>query len=105
MDIDKIKEAVKTVQSQKPKENYLIIQLSWDTKLVLPYKDGMVFISSLSNAEILESDYQKGKKIVPIKSDQLSTNILSTTEYQHIKIANLLGVNSDEVQTHLEKLA
>jgi hypothetical protein len=91
-------EAVKKVSNRKVKENFLLIEFYYDKKLILPYKEGMAFVGALSNAEQLHEPYSKPKSITPLERDLLKTTILSHTEYEQIKIAQLLKVSLEDVQ-------
>lgn len=98
MDKEKYQEALKKIKAEKPPENYMVVQLSYDTKLVLPHKAGLALLSSMENAEVLKDSYSDRCKIIPLERDSLSSQFLSTKEYQQIKIANLLNVTLGEVQ-------
>ena len=85
-------EAKKLVQVTKPKENYMLIKLSYDHSLVLPYKDGLAFMASLANAEQLTGDYDK-KRISAIEPENIITSLMSPDEYARYKIAALLNIS------------
>jgi hypothetical protein len=91
-------EALKIVQTRKPKENYLLIQLTYDTKVILPYKDGITFMSSLVNAEQLSEHYDKPSRIVHFAKESITTRVLSNQEYERHKIAALLNVSVSDVE-------
>lgn len=92
------KTALKQVQAKKPKQNFMVIEISYDKKLILPYQEGIAFMAALENAEQLLDSYSKPKSIVGIDRDQIRTSILSGTEYEQIKIASLLHVSLEEVK-------
>jgi len=85
-------EAHKKVTAAKIKENYMVIKMSWGHKIVLPYKDGVTFINSLSNAEALNEPYDGQHTISEIDRNVLETHLLSHAEYVRIKVAALLGI-------------
>lgn len=90
--------AAKSVTGKKPTENYMVVQLSYDTKLVLSHKAGLALVAALENAELLKDSYSDRCKIIPMERDSLTSHFLSTQEYQQIKIANLLNVPLADVQ-------
>lgn len=91
-------EAKKLVQAEKPKENYMILPFGYDTKFVVPYKDGVAIITALANAEVYEKSYSSPTKISPIEVESFSPTLLSKDEYQRIKMAMLLQVNPDDLK-------
>ncbi len=92
------KEALKKIGEKKHKENFLVIELDYSNKIVLPYKEGIAFMGSLANAENLSDRYGQNKSIGPLGMDSIKTYILSAMEYEQIKIAALLNVTLDEVK-------
>ena len=91
-------EALKKVQSKKPKDNFMVVTLSYNCKLLLPYKDGLLFMSALANAEQLGDEYGKPKRILPLERESLSSHLMSADEYETYKIAALLNVSPEEVK-------
>ena len=98
MDADKYKAAAKKVNAAKPSENFMVVQLSYGTKLVLSHKAGLALITALENAEILKESYSDKCMIIPIERDAISTQFMSLQEYQQIKIANILNVSIEDVK-------
>ena len=89
-------EALKKVQATK--ENYMTFELSYDKKIILPYKDGIAFLVALSKAEQLKEPYGgEQHRITEFNRDTISARLLSHDEYIRIKIAALLGVKPEEV--------
>lgn len=93
------KEALKKVSERKSRDNFIIIELDYSKKLILPYKDGIAFLATLASAEQLNDRYGSPKTIVPLEADAIKTTIMSATEYEQIKIAALLNVTVDEVKS------
>lgn len=85
-------EAKKTVQSSSVKEGYMLINLAYNTKIVLPHKAGVVFLESLALAEQLHEEYQKPHYIGSMNRDIFTTSLLSRQEYENYKMATLLGI-------------
>lgn len=98
-------EAVKKVQTTKPKDNFMVIKLDYETQLILPHKDGVAFMAALASAEQFNTHYSKPHSICELDRDKLTVTTMSCVEYERYKIATLLGVTVDEVkqfalQTH-----
>lgn len=91
-------EAKKLVQSEKPKENYMILPFGYGCKLVVPYKDGVAIINALVNAEQYDKSYSSPTTITPIEVDSFSPSLLSKDDYQRIKMAMLLQVHPDDLK-------
>lgn len=89
--------ALKQVQSTKPKEGYLVFQLGYENKLVIPHKDGVVLLNSLNLAEQFEEAYNKVPEIKAFDRTKISISRMSCEEYDHIKVAALLGLTLTEV--------
>ena len=92
--------AVKKLQAIKPKDNYLICNISWDLNLVFPYKTGLTFMEALGQAEKLVEEYNTPPGIQPINRDKIQFRVLSAKEYEQIRIAQLLKVPLDTVREY-----
>lgn len=92
------KEALKKVQAKKPRQNFLLIEISYDKKLILPYQEGIAFMAALENAEQFIDTYSKPKAITGLDRDQLKTSIMSYSEYEQVKIAALLNISIEDVK-------
>lgn len=93
-------EAVKKVQAKKPKENYMVIKLDYNTHIVLPHSAGMSFMNALAHAEILKEPYNEPHRIVEFDRSAITTHLMSADEYERFKIAALLNVTPDEVKQY-----
>ena len=91
-------EAVKKVQAIKPKENYMVIEMYYDNKIILPYKDGLTFMAALANAEGFKTPYNEPHIIGSFNSEMLKTSIMSGDTYIKHKIAALLNVTLDQLK-------
>ena len=98
MDADKYKAAAKRVNATKPSENFMVVQLSYSTKLVLSHKAGLALMTALENTELFKESYSDKCRIIPIERDAISTQFMSLQEYQQIKIANILNVPLSDIQ-------
>lgn len=91
-------EALKKVQTKKTKENYLVVELSYRNKIILPYKEGVALMSALNNAENLTESYSEPKIISGLDRDAIKASVMSADEYELIKIAALLKVTVEEAK-------
>ena len=98
MDKEKYQSAAKEIKDKKPPENYMVVHMSYDTKLVLSHKAGLALLAALENAENFKDSYSDRCRIIPIDRDSISNSFMSSAEYQQIKIANLLNVSLSEIQ-------
>lgn len=96
-------EALKKVQSNKTKENFMLINISYSKDLILPYKDGIQLMASLTNAEQLLTPYQQQHRIAGLERDAVTSRVFSHEEYEQYKIAALLNVTIDEVKEYANK--
>lgn len=92
------------VRTQATQENYLIFEISYDKKLILPFKDGMAFINALQVAEELNDEYNKPPRITSLEKGKIRISTLSRKDYENIKISALLNVSLEEV-VRLEQVA
>jgi hypothetical protein len=91
------KEAIKKVQTKKTKENFLVVEVAYNVKFVLPYKEGMVLMASMAVAEELDEPYNKQHRIKEIDRNNFKTYVMSNDEYERIKVAAMLGVTPAQV--------
>ena len=91
-------EALKKIQTSKPKDNFMVIEASYNNKIILPYKDGVVFLTTLNNAESLVESYGDPTRINYFSRDAITSRVMSSQEYEQIKIANLLNISVDDVK-------
>ena len=92
------KEAIKKVQARKPKCNFMVIKLAYDLKIVLPHADGMAFMASIANVEQLNDPYNANHSITPLERNKFEITTLSQDEYEHHKVAALLGITVNEAK-------
>ena len=89
--------ALKQVKAAKPEPPYVLVRLSYDKKLVLPYKQGMDFMASLDSAEVLVEEWGKNASILSMKKEEIVLTMLSREEYVNIKVSNLLNISLEDL--------
>ena len=97
-------EALKKIYNKTPKDNFVAIKFDYGKCVLLPYDDGMKFLSCLKQAELLNEQYGNPKTIVGFDSSAFETKILSRKDYEDIKVSALLGVTIDELNAKEEQL-
>jgi hypothetical protein len=96
-------QARKELYSKLPKENFLAIEFDYNKSVLLPYDDGLKFLSCLKQAELLTEPYSKPKLISSFDSNHFKTRVISRKEYEDIKIATMLGITVEELNADEEQ--
>ena len=98
-------DAAKKVKAMKPRENFLVVQINYDKKVVLPYKEGIAFMSALANAEQLKEPYKEPPSITGVDPECFRSWVLSGSDYEDYKIAALLQVPLETVKEYAKQAA
>ena len=99
-------EARKQVNAVKPKDNYVIFEMSYDRKMLLPQKAGLLLMEALTNMERLQDGYTDLPRIVPVDKGDFVLRPFSNEEYTQYKMAGLLGLDKlqfDALQQEMKK--
>lgn len=91
-----ILEAVKKV-NEPIKPNYMIVELSYNRKLVLTHDAGVALINALKDAEMMIDDYGKEPFIGPLDKDSIRVSSLAHAHYEDLKVARLLNITLQEL--------
>jgi len=70
-------------------ENYMIITIDYTNIFVFPYKDAMIFLSSLKNAKKYSDKYQDNERISPLNVE-IKTQIIDAPKYKELCMMDLL---------------
>lgn len=76
--------------------NYMIIKLSYNLHICVPYKDGSSIIASMEKAEKVERSYD-GKTIFSQDAIDIEFFMYKQKEYREAKMKLLLGVEDEEL--------
>lgn len=90
-------EARKLAQADKPKENFLKVQVDYNRWVVLPYKAGLQFLDALSHAQEFKAPYNAPPYIGPLQGDLFIAAPISASEFERYRIAMLLQVSMDDL--------
>jgi len=77
--------------------NMGVITLDFTTKLVMPYEDALKLMAALSKAERYKDPYGGPSVITGLEQTQITLTVMSKELYRNTKMANLLGIPSDEL--------
>lgn len=91
--------AMKKVKS-KNIENLVLIKLDYDTKIILPYKEGITFMGTLEKAELLKTTYGSPIQVQPIDQEKITMTILSNASYEDYKMCTLLGLSPSDLEEY-----
>lgn len=105
MNADEYQKALKTVQTKKAKDSYMVIEFGYSNKVILPHKEGIILLTSLNTAEHFEEAYSGVSRIEPFDREKLKASIMSAEEYQQYKIAMLLNVPVQEIRDYEKQAA
>ena len=97
MDKDEVIAAVKKVRARKSQSNYMLVELAYDRKYILPYADGLKLMESLQNAEQLMTEYATRVTTIQSISEKVEFSAFPAAEYVRIKTAAILGVDAKEI--------
>lgn len=97
-------DALKKIYSKTPKDNFIAIEFDYSKSVLLPYDEGLKFLSCLKQAELLTEKYGSDASIGMFDSSTFKTRIISRKEYEDIKVAALLGITVKELKAQEEQL-
>ena len=90
--------SIKKVQARKTKSNFFVFSFGYEAKLVLPHKEGSIFMDMLMSAEMLCEPYQDKHRILPLERGKITVTQMPQQEYEQFKVAALLGLDVKEVK-------
>lgn len=91
--------ALKTVEQSKTQSNFMTMEFSYNLMIVLPHKAGLAIIEALNQAEVYDTNYSRDSTISPLEQKHFKANFLPISEYRQIKMAALLGITVQELNT------
>lgn len=98
MDKKQFEEGLAKFKESKSKDNYLLISFGYQTNIILPYKEGMVFVETLNKAEVLKDRYNEIPNLAPFTESDLSITVMSADVYRQYKTAELMRIPFSEIQ-------
>ena len=76
-------------------QNYMVVELSYNAKIILPYKEGVKLLKLLTKAEYYIENYGKPTLIQPIKKLDIPVYLVNGIFYNEAKVAYLLNPQED----------
>lgn len=80
--------------------NYMVIELGYDAKFILPYKEAIKLLAVFEQAERVSSAMyevsRNGEVIFNNEPFNIDHCIVSQTQYRNSKVAALLGLHNDK---------
>lgn len=80
-------------------KNWMIIEIDYTNKIVLPLKKGTELLNTLEIAYSYQSDYQKEELIKPVDI-KIATRIISDEQFKEYRRNYILGVNDVETDSN-----
>lgn len=81
----------------KRKENWIVVRLDNNFKLVLPFKAGQQLIAALEHAEMFADAWGNLTKIRPLSPDSVQTSLMSHQDWTRCKLATLLDMEPNDI--------
>lgn len=91
-------QARKTVNASKHKDGRLMLQFSYSFRILVPYMDGVAILAALRNAELFEEKYSGPPVLRSLDTNDLRCETFSAQQYEHHKMAVLLGVSVKDIE-------
>lgn len=88
----KYSEARDQAEKAEVPAGFMRIDLTYNTFLVLPHSEAVIFMSLLNKAEYLEERYGAPPVIRPVGKDDLKFSLMSAAERRMAHMAQLLNV-------------
>lgn len=77
-------------------KNYLVIELAYNSVIILPYKEGIAVMASLEHAErVFMSGYNKTNMTFNTERFEIKTEVVTQAFYREQKMNHLLGVTDE----------
>ena len=77
----------------------MVVEFNFGEEIVLPYETGLLFIQCLQQAESLERNSSHAY-VAPLKTGAFRATPMSSTEYEQLKLAQLLNLPLDDVKRY-----
>lgn len=85
-------EAAAQVDQLEHQEGFMKIELSYNTRLVLPHSQAIIFLELLRHAEFLEERYGAPPVIRPVGEGDVTFNLMAASHRRQLHMAQLLNV-------------
>lgn len=89
-------EALKSISKTK-EEQFLMVDITYDLKLILPFKKAMEFIASLEEALVYIPSYSKAPNLKSLEKE-ITFYAISKDQINDIRVAKLLNITREEAE-------
>ena len=92
----KYEEALKSISKTK-EEQYFLVDITYELKLILPFKKAMELMASLEEALVYIPSYSKAPNLKPLEKE-ITFYAMSKNQINDIRVANLLNITREEAE-------
>lgn len=94
MSTEKILPTKEQLKKLRNPNNYIVIKISYG-EFVLPFKEGIEFITSFSKLEKYDKNYSSPTKVFPLNFSDIEIHVISQEEYEEAKVNHILGMGDE----------
>jgi hypothetical protein len=95
--IDQYKDALKKVSTKTKEEQYMLLDISYDRKFILPFKQAIAVMEALEGAMLFKEPYSGPPQLKPIEDD-ISMRPFSESELKNVKVAMLMKLPLNDIK-------
>lgn len=92
----KYEETLKSIPKTK-EEQFLMVDITYELKLILPFKKAMEFLASLEEALLYIPSYSKAPTLKPLEKE-MTFYAMSKDQINDIRVAKLLNITREEAE-------
>lgn len=95
-------DALLRVREMQNTSHYMVIDLNYDTRIVVSHEQGMTILTALATAEQMVGKTigsTDNPRIEPLQQQKIKITLMSRKDYERYKMAALMGVSYDEVKS------
>ena len=92
----KYEETLKSIPKTK-EEQFLMVDITYELKLILPFKKAMEFMASLEEALLYIPSYSKAPTLKPLEKE-MTFYAMSKDQLNDIRVAKLLNITREEAE-------
>lgn len=92
----KYEETLKSIPKTK-EEQFLMVDITYELKLILPFKKAMEFMASLEEALLYIPSYSKAPTLKPLEKE-MTFYAMSKDQINDIRVAKLLNITREEAE-------
>ena len=74
---------------------YIVIEIDYDNKLIMPVEKGMAFMETWANSLNLKIRYEEPPQLVPVKKE-FKVTFMSEEKLKEVKMAAVIGSSAED---------